>query len=212
VTNVTSHNEKTPAERRGFLAGDMAGPLAGPGNQKDVARAVISVVDGTPDGNCGRAAIYLSKARLPDGPDEPRDSFFFADGTDGGRLRIDLGSPVPVRQLDTYSWHPAGRGPQVYVVYGADGTTPGFDPAPKKGTDPTTCGWTRIAAVNTLPGDPNNVGGQFGVAVADPAGSVGTYRYLLLDVARPREDDQGNTFFSKIDVLTAAPPATAPAK
>ena len=182
-----------------------------PAGKRGGARAVISVIDGTPNDGC-RGAIYLGKDRRPEGEDDPKDNFFFAEGSDGGRLRIDLEGRVAVRQVNTYSWHPSSRGPQVYVLYGADGAAAGFDPAPKKGTDPATCGWTRLASVDTRTVGGGTPGGQYGVSVADPAAPLGTFRYLLLDVSRTESaDDFGNTFFSKIDVI-ADRPTTMPAE
>ena len=184
-----------------------------PPGKRDVARAIISVVDGTPDEG-GRRAIYLGKDRLPESEDDPKNNFFFAEGTDGGRLQIDLAAVVTVRRVNTYSWHPSVRGPQVYTLWAADGAAAGFDPAPKKGTDPATCGWRRVASVDTRDAAAGGPGGQYGVSVADPAsGSLGRFRYLLLDVSRTEADDAfGNTFFSKVDVIADRPATTAPSR
>ena len=178
-------------------------------NTRAVARASISVVDGTMDENCGRDAAHLGKRRLPEGPDDPAGNFFFAGGTDGGRLRVDLGGPVVVREVNTYSWHPGSRGPQVYTLYAADGSAKGFEPAPRKGTDPTACGWTRVASVDTRGSGGGRPGGQYGVSIADPAGALGTFRYLLLDVSQTEHADGfGNTFYSKVDVIADQTAAT----
>ena len=179
-------------------------------NTRPVAQATIRVVAGTQDEHSERRAIYLGKARLPGDADDPKANFFFADRTDGGRLLVDLGAAVSVRQVNTYSWHPGTRAPQVYTLFAADGTAAGFDPAPQKGVDPATCGWTKVAAVDTRPAGDGQPGGQYGVSVADPAGPIGTYRYLLLDVSRTEADDEfGNTFYSKVDVIADRPAAAA---
>ena len=58
-----------------------------------------------------------------------------------------------------------------------------------------------------------SAGGQYGVAVSDPAmGTLGDYRYLLLDIVCTEDQDAfGNTFFSEIDVVSALGPPPEPA-
>lgn len=166
------------------------------------SRATFTVVSGRPDPN-GPGLAVLTDGRLPGGADEPDACFFFAAGTPGGRLRADLGAVAEVRQVNTYSWHATTRGPQVYTLYAADGSAAGFDPAPKAGIDPAKAGWTLVAAVDTRPKDGSAGGGQHGTSVADAAGPLGRYRYLLLDVARTEDRDPfGNTFFGEIDIVT----------
>ncbi len=166
-------------------------------------RARFTVIDGTRDPN-GGDLDQLNDGRLPTEEDQPSANFFFRAGTDGGRLRADLGSVIEVKQVNTYSWHPATRGPQVYALYASEGMAAGFEPAPKRGTDPETCGWKLIAQVDTRPksGEP---GGQYGVSISDSTGLLGRYRYLLFDCSRTESDDGfGNTFYSEIDVVTPA--------
>src|SRR5439155_2275078 len=144
----------------------------------DVARsAKLSIVSGTPDPNSGDLE-KLTDGKLPSYQDEPDQSFFFAEGADGGRLLLDLGSAIAVRQVNVYSWHPNTRGPQVYKLYAADGDARGFDAAPKEGTDPEKKGWIPIASVDTRPrkadgavnDDDAAMGGQHGVSISDSAG------------------------------------------
>ena len=72
---------------------------------------------------------------------------------------------------------------------------------PGTGTDPEKCGWKSIANVDTRPKE-GEVGGQYGVSIADSDGALGKYRYLLFDVSPTETDDGfGNTFFSEIDVV-----------
>ena len=162
--------------------------------------AKIEIVDGRADVN-GAGLRAVQDGRLPDGQDEPGANFFFAAGSEGGRLLVDLGAPVEVRQVNTYSWHATTRGPQVYRLYAADGTAKGFRAKPAAGTDPAEAGWKLLASVDTRPksGPP---GGQYGVSIRDSGGAaLGTFRYLLLSVRRTEGDDPfGNTFFSEIDV------------
>jgi hypothetical protein len=155
----------------------------------------------------------LNDGRLPTGQDEPARNFFFLAGTDGGRLRLDLGRKIAVERVGTYSWHGGSRGPQVYTLYGAAGTDPGFDGAPARGTNPTTVGWKQIADVDTRL-DKGEGGGRHGVSISARDAPLGDFRYLLLDI-RPTEnrDPFGNTFFSEIDVVEAgaeAPTSVTP--
>lgn len=166
------------------------------------AGAGFAKVDGVPDRNGGDLAV-LHDGRVPAGEDEPRKNFFFAAGTDGGRIRIDLGEVLPVKRVGSYSWHVSTRAPQVYILYAADGTAAGFDAEPKKGVDPVSCGWRRVASVDTRAHGRAD-GGQHGVAITDTSGVIGTFRFLLFDIARTEDHDPfGNTFYSEIDVVDA---------
>jgi hypothetical protein len=168
------------------------------------AKATFSIVDGQNDPNGGNIR-RLNDGRLPEEDDAPTDSFFFAQGTQGGRLAADLGSAIEISQVNTYSWHADTRAPQVYKLYTADGAAAGFNAAPKTGTDPATCGWKLIATVDTRP-KTGDMGGQYGVSIADAAGSLGTFRYVLFDISRTEETDPfGLTFFSEIDIRAAKP-------
>lgn len=184
-----------------------------PARNDAAAPAQFTVVEGDLDPNSGPLTT-LNDGRLPAEEDEPASNLFFRAGTGGGRLQVDLGRVVAVRQVNTYSWHPGTRAPQVYHLYAADGAAPDFAPAPKRGTDPKTCGWVSVASVNTVPKGPEP-GGQYGVAVANPAaGSLGRYRYLLFEVSPTETRDAfGHTFYSEIDVVDAdAPPPTPVAR
>lgn len=178
-----------------------------PASRNDAAsKAAFTLVDGRQDRNGGDLAV-LHDGRVPSDEDQPAANFFFAAGSDGGRLLVDLGSAIDIKQVNTYSWHPAERGPQVYGLYAADGSAAGFNAQPKKGTDPQTCGWKLIAQVDTRP-QQGEAGGQYGVSVSDSAGVLGKYRYLLFDVCRTDSGSPfGQTFFSEIDVVD---PTTVP--
>jgi hypothetical protein len=163
------------------------------------AKAKISVVDGEKDGNGGDVE-KLNDGTLPSEQDEPAQNFFFNAGTPGGRLLFDLGSAIAIKQVNTYSWHPNTRGPQVYKLYGSDGTKDFDAQAAGKG-DLVKAGWKLIATVDTRPKEGEG-GGQHGVSIAGAAGPIGKYRYLLFDVSKTESDDDfGNTFFSEIDVI-----------
>lgn len=184
-------------------------------SQNDAAtKAVFTLVDGRRDRNGGELDA-LHDGKVPIEEDQPGANFFFSAGVDGGRILVDLSGVVEVKQVNTYSWHPDTRGPQVYVLYAADGSAEGFNAQPKKDVDPATCGWMLIARVDTRPRQ-GDAGGQYGVGISDSAGLLGKFRYLLFDISRTEADDPfGNTFFSEIDVvdptMPPAPIATGPA-
>lgn len=182
-----------------------------PPASNDAARqARLTLVEGARDRNEGGLEV-LCDGRKPSEEDEPAANFFFAAGSTGGRILMDLGSVIEVQRVSSYSWHPGARGPQVYRLFGADGQAAGFNAEPKSGTEPATCGWTLVASVDTRPksGEP---GGQYGVSVTDAGGSLGRFRYLLFDVKPTERDDPfGQTFFSEIDVVDKnGPPLETP--
>jgi hypothetical protein len=174
--------------------------------------AKVTILAGRQDRN-GGDVDRLIDGKLPSDADQPDANFFFAAGTAGGRLRLDLEGAVEVKQLNTYSWHANTRGPQVYRVYGGDPAATGFVAQPDRNTDPEKAGWKLIASVDTRPQE-GGPGGQYGVSIADTAGTVlGKFQYLLFDVARTESETPfGNTFFSEIDVDDGRehPPAAEP--
>lgn len=181
-----------------------------PSNSDAAQKAKFEIVDGEKDEN-GGDLDKLHDGAVPTEEDQPAENFFFNQGTDGGRILIDLEKAIEIHQVNTYSWHPNTRGPQVYKLYGADGEAAGFDAHPKRPTDPEKAGWKLIASVDTRPKD-GEPGGQYGVSVADPMGSLGKYRYLLLDIHQTESDDTfGNTFYSEIDVVTKSSEPAKPA-
>jgi hypothetical protein len=168
------------------------------------ATARFTVVEGTSDPN-GSTLRALNNGQLPEEEDQPRANFFFAAGTEGGRLQLDLGNVISIKQINSYSWHRSDRAPQVYRCYAADGAAGAFQAEPKKDTHPEQCGWKLIATVDTRPASGPR-GGQFGVSIADTTGSLGKYRYLLFDISRTEDRDTfGNTFYSEIDVRAVEP-------
>jgi hypothetical protein len=182
-------------------------------SQNDVAtKARFTLLDGRRDSN-GGDLTKLYDGRLPTEDDQPAENFFFNAGTNGGRLLVDLGNVLNIKQVNTYSWHPGPRGPQVYTLYAGVGNAEGFDAQPKRGTDPQERGWKQIAQVDTRSKDNANAG-QYGVSISDSSGAVGRYRYLLFDISRTEQIDPfGNTFYSEIDVVDSetVPVAAVPA-
>src|SRR5205085_8043388 len=165
------------------------------------AQAKLTLIDGDIDGNSADLSA-LTDGRLPSDEDDPGANFFFNAGSSGGRFRMDFGRPIDIAQVNSYSWHPGSRGPQLYKLYAADGSAANFNLDPKRGIDPATRGWKFLATVSTLPQHGDD-GGQYGVSVRDPSGSLGKYRYLLFDCyVTEFYDNRGNTFYSEIDVIS----------
>lgn len=165
------------------------------------AKLMFEVVGGELDSFNGGLA-KLTDGKLPSEEDAPGENLFFAAGGYGGRLLLDLGKVISVKQINTYSWHPSSRGPQVYTVYGADGSGSDFEAKPKQ-TDLTQHGWTLIARVNTT-SQFGHRGGQYGVSISSTNDSTGKFRYLLFDCATTEDEDAfGNTFYGEIDVVDA---------
>lgn len=164
------------------------------------ASAKWQVIRGKPDNNSAPLAV-LNDGKIPSDEDSPRENFFFAPGTAGGCIAVDLGRSIEIAQVATYSWHPANRAPQVYTVYGADDSNPNFSwnqIAEKK--NPDQAGWKSIARIDSrtdeLPG------GQHAALISDSWGAIGKYRYLLFEIDQTTTDDPfANTFFSEIDIV-----------
>jgi hypothetical protein len=173
-----------------------------PAKDNAARKAKVKIVDGENDEN-GGGLTQINDGKLPSEQDQPESNFFFAQSADGGRLQLDLGKAIEIKQVNTYSWHPNTRGPQVYKLYASDGSAKGFEAGPKRGTDPEKAGWKLIATVDTRPKDKDDQGGQYGVSTADTDGkAIGKYQYLLFDIKQTEADDPfGNTFYSEIVVV-----------
>jgi len=207
---VASHAEiRIIVDRNRDAAGDFKfETIPSPSKSDAATKAKFIVVDGRRDFNGGNTD-KLHDGKIPTEDDQPSENFFFNAGTDGGRIVIDLEEVIEIKQVNTYSWHPNTRGPQVYKLYVSDGRADVFNAEPKKEIDPKTCGWVLIATVDTRP-EQGQGGGQYGVSVCDSTGVIGRYRYLLFDVSRTEATDAfGNTFFSEIDVVNPSGPVVA---
>ncbi|HEX3253515.1 MAG TPA: hypothetical protein VHS05_29045 [Pyrinomonadaceae bacterium] len=170
--------------------------IASPAKDDAAANAKLTLIDGDLDQGSAELSALID-GRLPSDEDEPGANIFFRAGGSGGRFRMDFTTPIEIAQVNSYSWHPNSRGPQLYKLYAANGSDPKFNPDPKRGVDPSTCGWKFIALVNTLPNEGED-GGQYAASVKD----VGKYRYLLFDCyVTELYDNWGNTFYSEIDVI-----------
>jgi hypothetical protein len=173
----------------------------------DQAYAEFSIVDGASDPN-GSNLGALNDGRLPAEEDDPAHNFFFAAGSEGGRLQVHLHNVVNIKQVNTYSWHPRERALQVYNLYAADGAAAHFNPKPARGTDPEQCGWKLLAKVDTRQNF-GHAGGQYAVSISDDSGSLGKFQYFLFDVFQTDDrNPYAQTFFSEIDVRAVKPAET----
>ncbi|MEO8352411.1 MAG: basic secretory protein-like protein [Chthoniobacteraceae bacterium] len=176
-----------------------------PSKQDAATDAKFSLVDGERDENGGELDV-LHDGKLPRGDDSPRENFFFAPDTNGGRIGIDLGHEIAVKQVNTYSRHRAERAPQLYKLYASDGKAAGFQAAPKGGTDPAQVGWKLLAEVDTRGKETEIPGGAYSVSIANSTEPLGRFRHVLFDISQTRESGRfSNTFFSEIDVVEAEP-------
>jgi len=171
-----------------------------PAKDDAATKAKLMLLDGDSDPN-GADLSGLTDGLVPTTEDQPGSNFFFKGGSGGGRFRIDLGAAIEIAQVNTYSWHPDSRGPQVYRLWAGDESNPKFNAEPKGTTDPITCGWKQLALVDTRSKEGQD-GGQYGVSVSSSRGSLGKYRYLILDIyVTEVADNWGNTFYSEVDVV-----------
>lgn len=190
---VTFDRNANDVANRDFKFKNIASPV----KDDAAANAKLTLIDGELDQGSAEL-VALIDGRLPHDEDEPGANVYFRAGSSGGRFRMDFGSVIEVLRVNTYSWHPNTRGPQLYKLYAADGSDPKFNLDPKRGVDPASCGWKLIALVSTL-SDRGEEGGQYAASVSD----VGKYRYLLFDCyVTELHDNWGNTFYSEIDVIT----------
>ena len=166
------------------------------------AGSTLTLIAGSLDSNSA-ALTALTDGAVPTNEDQPAQNVFFKSASWGGRVRMDFGTRIEIAQINSYSWHPDSRAPQLYKVFAGDESDPNFNPAPSSKLDPATCGWKLIAFVDAHSPDPDDEGGQYGVSIRDDAGGiVGAFRYLLFDVFEAEGDDPwGNTFYSEIDVI-----------
>lgn len=190
IKTATSHD---PDGQLGFRLSGIPAP-----SSNDLATtAKFILLDGAADGNSGRLE-QLYDGKVPNDADEPAENFFFAGGTSVGRILVDLHRVAEIKEVNTYSWHPSTRGPQVYQLYASEGGGEDFNARPKPGADLEKSGWKLIAQVDTRA----KGGGQHGVSIADADGIIGKYRYLLFIIARAETDDAfGTTFYSEVDVI-----------
>jgi hypothetical protein len=173
-----------------------------PPSDHDVAtNAEFTLVDGRLPAGYLNPLPCLHDGLMPSNSDQREANFRLAMGSGEGRVKVDLHKPIRIFQINSYSWHNATRGPQLYRVYGSNGSAAGFDPAPRAGVDPATCGWIKIADVDTRPAS-GPAGGRYAVSISDSSATLGTYRFLLFCMLPTDPTDGGSqTFYSEIDVV-----------
>ena len=120
---------------------------------------------------------------------------------------MDLGRPIAIEKINTYSWHLNGgastdrvRATQKYLVYGSNGAV-----APIVDGTALDRRWALIGRVNTdeffgvLRASERPP--QQAVSITASQGAIGTYRYLLWDVHPTlNHSAQDNTFYGEFDV------------
>jgi hypothetical protein len=177
-----------------------ASDIPSPARNDAASTARIRILDGVVDSNSGGIG-KLRDGKIATEADQPDENFFFDAGTEGGRLLVDLGRVVEVKQINTFSRHPGPRGPQVYKLFGSDGTDVNFVARPEKTTDLLASGWKQLAAVDTRPQSGPGAG-EHRVSISETSGVLGKFRYLVFDISRTESEDMfGNTFYSEIDVI-----------
>ena len=180
-----------------------------PAKNDAAAGAKWTLISGRRDANGGEISV-LSDGKLPSEEDEPQSNFFFNAGTDGGRLILDLGKTISIKQVNSYSWHSDIRAPQVYKLYGNTADTNTLNLQPSKGTAPESCGWKLLAEVDTRPKS-SEFGGQYAVSISSSNGALAECQYLLFDISRTELSTPfGNTFYSEMDVIDAQAIAPEP--
>ncbi len=131
--------------------------------------------------------------------DAPRQSAFFKTGTHGSFL-IDLGQPIAISSINTYSWHQhksieehRERARQSFTLYGYPG-----EKMPALSGERGKAGWTRIARINSdqffQVNDRLDRPAQQACSISAAEGEVGPYRYLLWDV-------KSGSFYGEIDIF-----------
>jgi hypothetical protein len=171
--------------------------MGAPSRDDAASRATFRVHDGGGEHVPHRAAGAKDGAlpRLNDGEvaqdddDTARSVWYDSEG----RFSVDLGKPLRVDRVDTYSWHRHERAPQWFSLWGS--------PADEMPDPEFAHGghgrWTLLGVVDSRP---LGQGGHHGSEVTGRGGApLGTFRHLLWIA-----EDMGNgTFFTEIDVHAA---------
>lgn len=140
-------------------------------------------------------------------PDSPSESVFFAPN-ESGALLLDLGQPVTISQINTYSWHQNRavnnrvRAVQKFTLFGFNGETP----PPIDGGAART-GWVPIARVDSddffRVMQPVDRPAQQACSITGANGPLGRYRFLLWEVEPTQSVTLpvlDNTFYAEFDV------------
>lgn len=178
------------------------------------------------DASRGQATIrvargdLLTSAPIPSGPaellldgrgqsraDSPAESVFF-DNNASGLLLLDLGRPLSISRINSYSWH-QNRLPEVrvravqkFTLYGYAGDVPPATDEPLADS-----GWVPLARVNSddffRVMQPIDRPAQQACSITGAQGTIGRYRYLLWAVEPTQARNPlllNNTFYAEFDV------------
>jgi hypothetical protein len=149
---------------------------------------------GKPHADAGARGLDLP--RMNDGKsaangDDPAHSTWF-DTKGNSRVLVDLGRKVDLARINVFSWHSGALSPQRYILWASDAES-----APSAEAADLAGNWREVARVDTFPlGD----GGKHGSSINSRSGSLGQYRYLLLDLPANKPEWSRSGFFSEIDV------------
>ena len=72
------------------------------------------MVGGTADRAAGSLTV-LDDGFIPLGEDDPSRNFFFAQGSNGRLVLVDLGKSIEVASVASYSWHYSSRAAQRFA-------------------------------------------------------------------------------------------------
>ena len=200
LTATTSSDARVRVEKIAPARNGVIGTFRSIPKPHRTEAATFRIVDGRLMKGSG-ALTCLTDGLMPNSDDAPTQNVYFDPGTLEGRLGMDLGSVTPIAQINTYSRHKSTRSPQVYLVYGSDGSSTSFDLNPKIGRDPLSCGWSLIASIDTRSSS-EKPGGQVGVSIGDSTNPLGKYRHLLfVTFVTEMQDLWGHTFYGEMDVV-----------
>ena len=188
---------KTTTEQQIFGSGFTFKDIPAPATNDFGTKATWKIISGEIDQNSGGLAA-LHDGKVPSSDDAPRENFFFAAGSDGGLVHVDLKNSVALKRITTYSRHFQNRGPQVFDLYAS-----GSEEPPKDATDLKNENWVKLASIDTR--KPNrSMGGRHAACLT---GNIGRFRHLVFDL-KPTEKKTpfGLTFFSEIDIVEADGP------
>jgi len=140
-------------------------------------------------------------------PDSPAESVFFDDDSPG-TFMVDLGRPIAISRINTYSWHQnrsienRARAVQKFALYGFRGDRP-----PDLSGDSSEQGWELLARVSSdellRVAQATDRPAQQACSITGTRGTIGRYRYLLWEVQPtlgPNLRSLNNTLYSEFDV------------
>ena len=195
VTRLEAGDE-TPAFIFPTISPPSNSDYADVANGKASIRAIHRELEGSSLG--GGPVSVLIDGEGQSKQDSPRQSAFFSSHWKGNYFLMDLGKPISISRINSYSWHQHNdieehreRARQRFTLYGFAGDEP-----PAVGNHGKT-GWTRIARVNSDKlfhvNERLDRPAQQGCEISATSGDLGRFRYLLWHV-------KGSTFFGEFDV------------